>query len=211
MARPGSTLSPGGDRTAARGGFTMIELLVVVTIVVILAALVFPVVGIMRKRATVTQTEALLQVVHAGLDRYHDLYRRYPPTASDPVAGNRLAFYLCADEGAVTPASGRSSALTGRVDPRRISGEQIVDPWLTGTPLIFISTTPAGDPRSPIPLPAEFGRDATDATLTAYHGFESAFELWSAGPDGRFHPQRDHADNADNITVTAPFGALHAR
>lgn len=194
-----------------RRGFTLIELLVVVTIIVILAGLLFPVVGIMRKRATVTQTEALLQVVHAGLDRHHDLYRAYPPSGAAPLGGNRLAWFLCAEKGEVTPASGRSSALLDRIDQRRIQGEAIVDPWLSGTPLIYIWRTPTGAERSAIPLPAEPGADGSDATATVFQGFENSFELWSAGPDGRFDPIRNHPDNDDNISVTAPFGDLHAR
>lgn len=197
--------------TTRRHGFTLIELLVVLAIAGVLMGLLFPVIGIMKRSATVTQTESLLQMVHAGLDRYHDLYREYPPSGATPLAGNRLAWFLCADKADVTPASRRSSALTDRIDRRRVRGEEIVDPWLTGSPLIYISTTPAGAKRSPIPLPDDFRSDATDATMTAYHGYESAFELWSAGPDGLFDAMRDHPHNDDNISVTAPFGELHAR
>ena len=48
------------------------------------------------------------------------------------------------------------------------------------------------------------GRDATallasDVRTTAGRAYAEEFELWSAGPDGRFAGTRNHHDNADNI------------
>jgi prepilin-type N-terminal cleavage/methylation domain-containing protein len=43
---------------------------------------------------------------------------------------------------------------------------------------------------------------ASDIRSHAFPGFELGYELWSAGPDGRFHAIRGHPDNQDNVTVT---------
>jgi hypothetical protein len=42
----------------------------------------------------------------------------------------------------------------------------------------------------------------SDIRTHAYPGFESGFELWSAGPDQRFHAVRGESVNRDNTTVT---------
>lgn len=41
----------------------------------------------------------------------------------------------------------------------------------------------------------------SDVRLTAAHAYVADYELWSAGKDGRFHAQRSHASNRDNISI----------
>jgi prepilin-type N-terminal cleavage/methylation domain-containing protein len=43
----------------------------------------------------------------------------------------------------------------------------------------------------------------SDRTKYAAPGFESEFELWSAGPDGRFSAMRDDRVNRDNLSLEA--------
>ncbi len=53
------------------------------------------------------------------------------------------------------------------------------------------------DPLGGLPDPACLMH--SDITTYAAPGYEAEFELWSAGPDGRFDAMRDGAGNQDNI------------
>ncbi len=71
---------------------------------------------------------------------------------------------------------------------------------------VRISDHDAGD-GLPTPTDATCFPDAasplrSDARYYAAPGFESEFELWSAGGDGRFAWMRDDALNRDNLTAT---------
>ncbi|MCX7933674.1 MAG: type II secretion system GspH family protein, partial [Planctomycetota bacterium] len=54
----------------AKHGFTMVELLVVITIIVILAAILFPAVQSMRTKGMRTKTEEILKKVESAIKLY---------------------------------------------------------------------------------------------------------------------------------------------
>ncbi|MFH1266445.1 MAG: type II secretion system protein, partial [Planctomycetota bacterium] len=62
---------PGGRR----GGFTLVELLVTVTIIAILATLVFGAVQVARDQARETKTKALIAKIHRAVMDRHESYR----------------------------------------------------------------------------------------------------------------------------------------
>lgn len=43
---------------------------------------------------------------------------------------------------------------------------------------------------------------ASDIRTTAAQTYRLSYEVWSAGPDGRFNAMRDHPDNRDNLSIT---------
>jgi prepilin-type N-terminal cleavage/methylation domain-containing protein len=69
--------------------FTLIELLVVIAIMGILAALILPVMGAVKKHQYLYNTQAEMAKLETAIDRYKAAYGFYPPSpTTPPTAGN---------------------------------------------------------------------------------------------------------------------------
>lgn len=136
----------GGRQRAA--GFTLLELLVVIGIVMFLIAALFAAVGKLRTRTAIGQTRNLLEKLQGGLEAYNLHFRSYPapPDAIGTLLNNqKLHYFLTAGfrKGALA-ARGEVEA-TANVGPlvkledrdiRELAGVRtIVDAW--GTPIGF--------------------------------------------------------------------------
>jgi prepilin-type N-terminal cleavage/methylation domain-containing protein len=84
----GKPAALGGGRSPRRGGFTLIEILVVMAILMSLAALVLVVVGPAQNRAKKTRTQALLRRLGMELDEYRRLTGSFPPDGIDSPVRN---------------------------------------------------------------------------------------------------------------------------
>ncbi len=62
-----------------KSGFTLIELLTVIAIIAILAAIIFPVMGVAREAAKKTQCSANMSQLQTSLSLYKNDNNRYPP------------------------------------------------------------------------------------------------------------------------------------
>src|SRR5512133_3397557 len=85
--RSGQVLSTGGRanrppvgtvRGSASRGFTLVELLVVIGIIVILIGLLIPAVGYVRTAARVSSTQSLLVQLQGACEQYYQDFRAYP-------------------------------------------------------------------------------------------------------------------------------------
>lgn len=79
-----------------RVGFTLIELLVVIAIIAALAALIFPVMGAVQKRARINVVRSEMAAIESMLDSYKAQYSTYPPGSGDGQAAlwNQLYYEL---------------------------------------------------------------------------------------------------------------------
>lgn len=68
-------------RAAARrrSGFTLIELMVVILVICLLAAMTFRMIGNVQQNRKKAQTQAILEKVALALEAYKSLYGKYPP------------------------------------------------------------------------------------------------------------------------------------
>jgi prepilin-type N-terminal cleavage/methylation domain-containing protein len=77
-----------------RHAFTLIELLVVIAIMGVLAALLFPVVGAVKKRQYINHAQAQMAQLETAIDRYKSAYGFYPPDNPGNPLTNQLYYEL---------------------------------------------------------------------------------------------------------------------
>jgi prepilin-type N-terminal cleavage/methylation domain-containing protein len=86
-------------------GFTMIEILIVISIIGILAALLLPTISRARAKARESAAKQAMSAIAMALDKYRDDFGRYPPhdkpmgqygiPQGDQVGSEVLYYYLC--------------------------------------------------------------------------------------------------------------------
>ncbi|HWB52642.1 MAG TPA: hypothetical protein VG722_00550 [Tepidisphaeraceae bacterium] len=73
------------------GGFTLVELLVVIGIIVLLIGILLPVVSRVRQRAYATGVEAQIAALKQAIDQYYSDFHSYPGPVSNQVMGTTAA------------------------------------------------------------------------------------------------------------------------
>ena len=171
-------------------GFTLVEMLIVISIIVILMALLIPVLGTVQQRAKMRATRAMIDGIQNALQRYCIDFNEYPPSntagLSGPVDASSLYVYLSGPNGrGIDTVQG---GLARHRDPymnippeyvKRVGGQTlVVDPW--GSPIVYLNC-----------------KAHTDAGgLAAGLCHNKTFDLYSVGPDKKLSPnQHDFADN----------------
>lgn len=76
-------------KRVGRGGFTLLELLTVVVIIMILAGMIVGVAGMARRRARIERCKAALDVVATACEAYWSQYRDYPYPEPTQVGDGR--------------------------------------------------------------------------------------------------------------------------
>ncbi len=70
-------------RTSRARGFTLIEMLIVISIITILGGLVLVAIGAARRTSKEKATEAIIKQLEAALMRYESDFQDYPPSDGD--------------------------------------------------------------------------------------------------------------------------------
>lgn len=197
-----------GGRGSASAAFTLIELLTVIAIIGILAAITFGVAGGVRERAAISQARSELATLAAALESYKRQYGDFPQTGVQTgttppttASATNLPGYLF-------------NALAGKLGPKRapIEGRMLVD---LARLSLMDSTAPG--------MPATAGTTSVDNAFVDPWGrpyiysyrdngsspggwVNPSFLLFSAGRDGAFEAipasgiiDRSSGANVDNV------------
>jgi prepilin-type N-terminal cleavage/methylation domain-containing protein len=201
-----------GGRHAASAAFTLIELLTVIAIIGVLAAITFGVAKGVQERAAISQARVELATLSASLEGFKRQYGDYPQTGDLTAAGPDNAPAI----GAIATTNAESAlfnALAGKLGPRldALSGGKVFlelakfSLETTNLPVLSNSTEVANaflDPWGRRYLYIYKGRAAPGTWKAA------SYVLYSTGPDGRpgisisaagVETISNAADAADNI------------
>ena len=81
-------------RPSDASAFTLIELLTVIAIMGVLAALILPVVGAVKKHQYIYNAQAEMAQLETAIDRYKAAYGFYPPSPTNPpTMGNQPSYF----------------------------------------------------------------------------------------------------------------------
>jgi len=178
-----------------RDGFTLVELLVVMGVIMVLLGILFPVYSSIRRSQKVERTKAAVQAVASGVEAYQNDYGVYPPAefVSEPVnRGNRSLVTLLNAKG------GRSAPYlpSAYYERGEIVGPLLVDEW--ERPFIYFDTSVMREDIS-----HDYGI-AGNRSVSPARGAEGfcnlgRFQLWSCGPNERNDGGRGHRAGADDV------------
>ena len=129
------------------GGFTLIEVLVVISIILFLMAFIIAVVGRHSEDAKITATRALISRVSMALDRYYADNRAYPRVNATAMMANVymvIGQYEGFNAGELKTVGATAGTgvkpMPNPMSPTFDGQSCVVDPW--GMPIIYWSTTP---------------------------------------------------------------------
>jgi prepilin-type N-terminal cleavage/methylation domain-containing protein len=74
--------------------FTLIELIVVIAVIAILASLIFPIIGVLKKKRNIAVAQTQLKAIEMAIDGYKTKLGFYPPDNTNNVVTNQLYFEL---------------------------------------------------------------------------------------------------------------------
>ena len=73
-------------------GFTLIEMMIVMLVIIVLAGMVFKLMGVAGAKNEEANTKATLQKVANALEEYRAIYGKYPPVYSYPGLGQPVRY-----------------------------------------------------------------------------------------------------------------------
>jgi prepilin-type N-terminal cleavage/methylation domain-containing protein len=103
--RYASTLNPQPSTFNLRWAFTLVELLVVISIIGVLAALLLPVAGVVKRNSMIHTAQAEMAQLETAIDRYKSAYGFYPPDNPGNLLINQLYYELGGTTNIALPAA----------------------------------------------------------------------------------------------------------
>jgi prepilin-type N-terminal cleavage/methylation domain-containing protein len=193
------------------GAFTLVELLVVVAIITILAAILVPTISKTQQTAKEKGTLGMIRRVEMACARYYQDIGIYPGDGSEIYTGTSHGLYLALTmdynhDGVVNEADGFGTAtpyieITDVDTTRRHTGEYVIgDRWGSeiGYDELELSNFDTQNGRfSHLSLTYDDPRDSSATATWA----KKEISLWSPGNDGRTSSGGGEgaANNVDNI------------
>lgn len=182
-------------RRIGKAAFTLIELMVVITIIVILAGLVVGGMEYANQRSAAEKAKTQIALLSKGIEEYKLDMGAYP--ATDNISGSLTTSAGSSTSSIIfnalywTPASGNQRIYLPELDPATTK-----QGWTTGT---ASATTTITDPWGN----QYCYRSATSATgATNNSTINADFDLWSMGKDGKTNASSANttiSTNADDI------------
>lgn len=157
-------------------GFTLLELLTVIAIVVVLAALLFPVLVRAKTRASVARVHVELKQIGDALEMYHEDWKRYPP-ARTYCTGTSMKLE---DYNELPPELYRL---------HYIPVSRFADPFNSGRDYKYIAPGPGFSNNVKTVLPIWVPADYPDSQQPCVPYFKEdtspvKWAVWSVGPSG---------------------------
>ena len=115
-----------------KNGFTLMELLVVIGIIIVIAASILTVLPGMRENAQEKATQTFMERLEIAIERYYDDNRSYPPTGTEPTEIEDL-------KKALQPSDPTSKQYIEFAD-EELDNNIIIDEW--GNPFVYESSSP---------------------------------------------------------------------
>jgi len=169
-----------------RRGFTVLELLVVISIIALLMAVLIMALGKIRERTRNGQARNLLEKMHSAMENYYLFYRSYPPDNIGGRSGSQALNYFLTTAFRVIPDGSKGEIISSMDvgplmsfdpieldNPVTVGTKTVVDPWRSA--LVYrLLLRDFPDPRDPtlitkIPIPILYscGTNKTDETILA--------------------------------------------
>lgn len=176
--------------TKRASGFTLLEVLTVISIIVILATLALPAIAGIRKKAYINQTSALCHQVALACRDYMLEYGAWPimdeapyndteqPGVSFEVSANMVRMFLGEDIKPTTKSEGnRRKIVFMEIAPKFLKNGKLVDRW--GKPIL-------------VKFDADFNNYIT---IDGVGALNIPVAVWSAGPDDSYATWEDNPRN----------------
>jgi prepilin-type N-terminal cleavage/methylation domain-containing protein len=184
-----------------RPGMSIIEVLVVISIIAILIAMLIPTMSMIRSRAKIRATKALIESISGALNQYLTDFDDYPPSTISKLKGpapeaDSLYKYLCGVNNLGVTANGRHYGPYLPAVPAEnivVKGGQtlIIDAWKNE--IVFLNCRAHS-----------FALKAAGTKDDGLTHNKTSFDLYSPGADAKKDPNNnDKDDNGDGLVDDA--------